>query len=924
MLRSGLLLLGALLVLAGPVCAERAIRSITAAVLDAGPVVDGKLTDDCWQFCQKAYDFQRNDGKGSALEGTVGYVGHDDRNLVIGFDCFESNMDKTVARFTKDGEPVWQDDCVEFFLAPHGVASRSNYYHFVVNMNGAKTVEVNGQVRKDIAWSAAALKGIASWSAEIVVPFASLQPIGENEDCWRINFCRHETPRNEDSSWSEVAGSFHSFWRFGRLKQPPGGLQFIKFHHKLGPVPRPSEESRLEILPADAPLPPGDETPIIPAPRELKAGKGQFVITRQTPIVVGDKITAMDRRAAEEISQEVRGQLGFSLSIIPAAKLAKGVPAIVVGEPAINARVKKLCAERGRVVTKDSPGREGYVLEITPSAILVAGSDQEGTFWGAETLRQLIRPADAGKGFVRAALVRDWPKMGYRGVHLLTSPDGLAFHTRCIEQLFSRYKINNIVLEAEHVRWDSHPEIYNPARGMSKSDVRKLIEVARKHHITVTPLIQSLGHMEWAFYKGNNTDLAEDAGTPYAFCPLNEKANRFIFSIMDEAIELFGHPKYMHIGHDEFNMRARFPVHAECAKIGREQLYIDDTLKIYKHLKSRGVGTMMWGDVLLTQGYREKIAQLPKDILICDWHYGPAKDFPSLDVFRSAGLRTIGCTWYDPQNLAGFSAAAARRKAMGMLQTTWTGFNASPQVLQKEFHQIYAYILGAEWAWSPSGRTPEKLPYDPERVFSEIWGGVSTVNAKHKFYALPVLSQCNLTPVETADKLGWLGYGTGEDVSAMPVGVMRLGGIPFEIQDPSVTGAVAILLRGPSVTSDFPERTRGIKVGLKVKALHFIHATGWEAAPNAKVGDYQIRYAAGNQAGIDLIYGKNITSWLDGKSTAQGKVAWRGRTASGRPIVLRTLTWENPTPDKEVEFVQMGSAGTEAGPLLLAITAETE
>ena len=116
------------------------------------------------------------------------------------------------------------------------------------------------------------------------------------------------------------------------------------------------------------------------------------------------------------------------------------------------------------------------------------------------------------------------------------------------------------------MEWDSHPEIRNPNVAMPKEDVRKLIEIARLHHITVTPLLQTLGHLQWAFYGGNNLDMVEDSSYPYAYCPLNPKSHKFMADILDEVLELFGNPEYVNLGRDEFDMLGQFPVHEECRR----------------------------------------------------------------------------------------------------------------------------------------------------------------------------------------------------------------------------------------------------------------------------------------------------------------------------------------------------------------------
>jgi hypothetical protein len=82
-----------------------------------------------------------------------------------------------------------------------------------------------------------------------------------------------------------------------------------------------------------------------------------------------------------------------------------------------------------------------------------------------------------------------------------------------------------------------------------------------------------------------------------------------------------------------------------------------------------------------------------------------------------------------------------------------------------------------------------------------------------------------------------------------------------------------------------------------------------------------VAYQDGTQERIELIYGYNITAWSDPAPTFRAPLAWEGRTPGGTTITLRTLTWDNPHPDRPLTQITFRSAGTEASPTLLAVTA---
>jgi hexosaminidase len=872
---------------------KQSIQQITPAFVTSPPSIDGRLDDACWASAPIATDFRRNDGKGPAACQTIGRVCYDAENIYIAMECIEPEIGKLTAVFTKDGDPVWRDDSVEIFIAPYAVASREDFYHFSVNCLGARNGLIAESSNIEAPWTAAASTGTDRWFAEMAIPFKLLQPVGLNEPYWRIQFCRTDLVHAEESSWSEVPTQFSSFWRFGRLMQPASGLKFINYRGKPQPI-RPSGTAKGAQPIKQVPSEHAEKPVIIPEPREVKQLGGSFTITPETRILIGKSSDPMDRRPAEEINEEIQRVAGFTLPIIDSASEMKNC--IILGER-----------------QAAGVGKEGYVLEVKADSIAITGVDQAGAFWGAETLRQLISREATNKVTVPRVIVRDWPKFEYRGVHLLATSDALSFHGRMIEKVFSRFKINNILLQCEHVEWDSHPEIRNQSVAMSKADVRKLIEIARLHHITVTPLLQSLGHLEWAFYGGNNLDMAEDPTTPYAYCPLNPKSHKFMADLIDETIELFGHPEYISLGRDEFDMRGQFPVHEECRRIGKEQLYIDDTIWLHDYLKARGTKMMMWGDMLSKPGFQEKVDQLPKDIVICDWHYGPNTEYPTLDFFKQHGFKVIGCTWYNPKNLCYFSADAYKRGIVGMMQTTWTGFWPEQTVLRDEFHQIHSYILGAAWAWSPGSPTLDDLPYESDRVFSDLWfTGESKVN--RRWFSVDLSPYCNMS------LKAWLNQGEGNDLSGLPKGVSNLGGIPFNLGNKQS----AILLGGlPGILDGFGDKVTGIPVGSKADRLYFLSTTAFGEREGRKAGEYIIHYEDGTSERVDLVYGQTISAWDASRPASRTRSAWRGKTLSGSIIRVNTFVWDNPSPDKVIKSLDFLAADGQAAPTLIAITGET-
>jgi hypothetical protein len=105
----------------------------------------------------------------------------------------------------------------------------------------------------------------------------------------------------------------------------------------------------------------------------------------------------------------------------------------------------------------------------------------------------------------------------------------------------------------------------------------------------------------------------------------------------------------------------------------------------------------MWGDRLIdgkTTGIglwegsynntHRAIDMIPKDVVICDWHY--ERPDPTAVLFAAKGLRVVTCPWRNPEiaveqekNMRSYISGATKEmkpKYLGMVQTVWNSAEA--------------------------------------------------------------------------------------------------------------------------------------------------------------------------------------------------------------------------------------------------------
>jgi len=578
---------------------------------------------------------------------------------------------------------------------------------------------------------------------------------------------------------------------------------------------------------------------------------------------------------------------------------------------------------------------EGYKLRIDADGIHIQAASERGQLHAWRTLQQITRRTKDGGWAIRHVRIEDWPDLSFRGVHFFSGGGGPGMQLQLIHQVLAALKMNQLVLEAEYIEWDNHPELHHPQYGMPKEDVRKILAACRAEAIDVTPLINTLGHCQWMFETGHHLDICEDPVAKWAYCVTNPKTYDLVFSIFEETIELF-QPKYLHIGHDEFADRGRVPFRESSKPYTIEQLLMMDTLKLHDWLKQRNVGTMMWGDMLLAKGEapdacnaeskESAIAlreELPDDVLITDWHYAnvTAEQFTNLKTFQDEGHPVVASTWNRPTNIVNFAHAAANSGAQGLLQTTWAGYSLDADSFQKEMHQYGAYVLAAEAAWN--AQTPPAAEIEiPSWHFLDLMGLSALRPGYAAGWALDLTRACNYSRVASREN-GWFGYGPQFDLSSLPAGTQILSGVTFDIRGGAFANVLALhgklaadlnLPTSVTIKTDAPP----------AKSLIVLQATNFAAAQGSKIATYTVQYADGTRESIDLIYGKNILSFNDLIMAPEAPVVWHQRMDSGDLVALRALVWNLENTAAPITSVTFESAHAGPSTVIFAVTALCE
>ncbi|MEX1307569.1 MAG: family 20 glycosylhydrolase [Eubacteriales bacterium] len=288
------------------------------------------------------------------------------------------------------------------------------------------------------------------------------------------------------------------------------------------------------------------------------------------------------------------------------------------------------------------------------------------------------------------------------GIHTMVfTDDDLEALTGSLPQL-ADMGINLVIVEVGYYyQYESHPEFGEEA-DISFTAARRLSEKAKELGIKIAPGFNCLGHQSW----GRNTsplltvypELDETPGKYKnnvgiycrSWCPLNEDVNPIIFDLIDELMDAFDTQAF-HVGMDEVFIIGD----EDCPRCsGRDagELFAKQVNDLYKHIVIENGGEMyMWADRLLDgaalddvysewessyNGTYTAIDLIPKDIILCDWHYDALEDYPSIDYLVNAGFRVLTASWNDIDAtekliIKTMQSRQENDRVLGHIYTTW-------------------------------------------------------------------------------------------------------------------------------------------------------------------------------------------------------------------------------------------------------------
>ncbi|HEY0895962.1 MAG TPA: beta-N-acetylhexosaminidase [Sphingobacteriaceae bacterium] len=363
------------------------------------------------------------------------------------------------------------------------------------------------------------------------------------------------------------------------------------------------------------------EFSIIPKPVAIKPGKAGsfFTIDSATMIVVRDSSALKSASFLKDY-------------------LATYYQADLMVSSTGNGR-NTILLETGKI-SDQVPG--AYNLKATAEKIRITGFDDQGIFYGVQSLIQLLPPATPSSARVPAVDIRDYPRFQYRGLMLDVSRHifPLDFIKKYIDYI-ALHKMNYFhwhLTDDQGWRMEikKHPKLTEvgawrngtiiglfPGTGndslryggyYTQDQIREVIRYAADRHITVIPEIDIPGHcmavlatypelsttpdlpkevaQTWGIYNRQNNVLVP-----------SEKTFSFLEDVLSEVAAVFPSP-YIHIGGDETAKKWWKESPAAQSFMKEHGLKDEKALQSYfihrveKFLNARGKKIIGWNEIL--------------------------------------------------------------------------------------------------------------------------------------------------------------------------------------------------------------------------------------------------------------------------------------------------------------------------------------
>lgn len=464
--------------------------------------------------------------------------------------------------------------------------------------------------------------------------------------------------------------------------------------------------------------------PVIPTPQDVSLSAGQFRISSQTRIILAAEATPQDRFTADQLNEHLI-ELGLSpLDVSEESRTRSRTSGFIyIGTPS-SQKGKAFLAEGASGFT-DAMKDEGYILSIANDGVLILGESERGRFYAMMTLLQLIQK-EKKAALLPRVLIRDWPLQSIRGItdDLSRGQVSTQENFKKIIRYLARHKLNVYSPYIEDIFvFKNHPLIGKGRGALSPQEVKELDSYAKRYHVELIPIFETLGHWENILLLPEYAQFAEFPGA-HTVNVSDERVYTLLDEMIGELAAAFSSP-YFNMAADEswdvgLGASREMVLQSDLASV-----HAAHYKRLFAILAKYGKRPLMYGDIILN--HPTILEKIPRDVIIVDWQYWAGQSYPSARTFRNAGFPFIvspaiwNFTGPWPNflntviNVRNFAREGYENGALGILTSNWNDYGGETL---RELN-YYGFAWTAECAWQPVHADPVRFE---ESFFSNFLG----------------------------------------------------------------------------------------------------------------------------------------------------------------------------------------------------------
>jgi hypothetical protein len=397
------------------------------------------------------------------------------------------------------------------------------------------------------------------------------------------------------------------------------------------------------------------------------------------------------------------------------------------------------------------------------------------------------------------------------------------------------------------------------------------------------------------------------------------------------------------MGHDEIYQIGLCP---RCKGKDHAELYAKHVNRMYDYLKKKGLGMMIWSDMLQpTERYLtpSSIKKIPKDIIMLDFIWYFHFDIDMEDHILPYGFNVIigiiGNMY--SSHYPRFESRIAKKGMIGGEVSTWCRFDEYN--LAKK-GKIFDLLYSAEMLWSKT------YDSDAREVYTKILQDrIPQIRDELRGIAKPENSAIISIPIT-------LPKSSNKPLpQALPETLpeSQSKALPKALHEPLPEAIKSIIRKKSNIdhisrysfdlsrTQYLSTTSVEAKVYEKFRKLIFLHATtnnaeriAWK--PLTIVGEYIVKYSDDTEVVIPVEYAGNICVWTRRYAQPMSQQYYRhqgyiatyfsdsliqAKTETGQDITVLGYEWVNPYPNSEIQsIICRGNNTTDAKILLFGIS----